>query len=99
MAWCRLDVRLSVQATVPCLYSPSWPEWKQLCLVGACSSPFQRTPHAGVAGGGALALMLAGLACVIYARMRRRKSWSDRASKNGFDPQQSGASLFLEELT
>ena len=43
---------------------------------------------AGVAGGGALALILAALACVLYARTRRRLRWAEGQQKNGL--QQSG---------
>lgn len=46
---------------------------------------------AGVAGGGALALLLAGLACLLYARTRRKMLWSEMSARNGFGPHQSGA--------
>ena len=51
--------------------------------------------NAGVAGGGALALLLAGAACLLYARTRRKMLWSETAGKRPLDQHQSGAPMQL----
>ena len=52
--------------------------------------------NAGVAGGGALALLLAGAACLLYARTRRKMLWSETAGKRRLDQHPSGAPMQLQ---
>ena len=51
---------------------------------------------AGVAGGGALALLLAGAACLLYARTRRKMLWSETAGKRRLGQHPSGVPMQLQ---
>ena len=51
---------------------------------------------AGVAGGGAFALLLAGAACLLYARTRRKMLWSETAGKRPLGQHPSGAPRQLQ---